>query len=200
MIDHYQLLGVAPSASVAEIRQAYGRLARERHPDRFTDPAEKARAQTALQDITTAFNALVNAKSRQEYDASRHRPQPRTPEDIARDAFERAQPLLETGPLEEMITLLRTAVHHAPEQAAYHAALGRALGRLPQSAREAVQVLEKATQLAPQSASAFADLAAVLARQGMRLRAQKAMDTALRLAPRDARLARLAAELGLGQP
>ena len=200
MIDHYQLLGVAPSASVAEIRQAYGRLARERHPDRFTDPAEKLRAQTALQDITTAFNALVNPKSRQEYDASRDRPQPRTPEEIARDAFERAQPLLETGPLGEVITLLRTAVHHAPDQAAYHAALGRALGRVPQSAREAVQVLERATQLAPHSASAFADLAAVLARQGMRLRAQKAMDMALRLAPRDARLLRLAAELGLGQP
>jgi curved DNA-binding protein CbpA len=200
MIDHYQLLGVAPSASTAEIRQAYARLARERHPDRFTDPAEKQRAQTALQDITTAFNALVNARSRQEYDQSRHRPQPRTPEDIARDAFERAQPLLEAGPLEEVVTLLRTAVHHAPDQAAYHAALGKVLARVPNSAREAVQVLERATQLAPQSASAFADLAAVLARQGLRLRAQKAMDTALRLAPRDARLARLAAELGLGQP
>jgi curved DNA-binding protein CbpA len=200
MIDHYQLLGVAPSASTTEIRQAYARLARERHPDRFTDPAQKQRAQTALQDITTAFNALMNPKSRQEYDASRHRPQPRTPEDIARDAFERAQPLLESGPLEELVTLLRTAVHHAPDQAAYHAALGRALARVPQAAREAVQVLEKATQLAPRSASAFADLAVVLARQGLRLRAQKAMDTALRLAPHDTRLARLAAELGLGQP
>jgi len=200
MIDHYQLLGVAPSASAAEIRQAYARLARERHPDRFTDPVEKQRAQTALQDITTAFNALVNPRSRQEYDQSRHRPQPRTPEEIARDAFERAQPLFETGPIEEAAALLRTAVHHAPDQAAYHAALGRALARVPQAAREAVQALEKATQLAPRSASAFADLAAVLARQGLRLRAQKAMDTALRLAPHDGRLARLAAELGLGQP
>jgi curved DNA-binding protein CbpA len=199
MIDYYQLLGVAPSSSPVDIRQAYARLARERHPDRFTDPAEKQRAQTAFQDITTAFNTLVNPRSRQEYDAARHRPQPRTPEDIARDAFERAQPLLEGGPLEEAVTLLRTAVHHAPDQAAYHAALGKALARVPQAAREAVQALEKATQLAPRSASAFADLATVLARQGMRLRAQKAMEAALRLAPRDARLARLAAELGLGQ-
>jgi len=200
MIDHYQLLGVAPSASAAEIRQAYARLARERHPDRFTDPVEKQRAQTALQDITTAFNALVNPRRRQEYDESRHKPVPRTPEDIAGDAFARAQPLLEGGQIEEAITLLQTAVHHAPGQAAYHAALGRALGRVPAFAREAVQALERATQLEPRSAAAFADLAAVLARQGLRLRAQKSMETALRLAPRDARLARLAAELGLGQP
>jgi curved DNA-binding protein CbpA len=200
MADYYQLLGVAPSASAAEIRHAYARLAREKHPDRFTDPAEKQRAQTVFQDITTAFNALMNPRSRQEYDASRHKPQPRTPEEIATDAFERAQPLLEAGQLEEAVTLLRTAVHHAPGQAAYHAALGRALGRVPAFAREAVQALERATQLEPRNAAAFADLATVLARQGLKLRAQKVIEAALRIAPRDARLARLAAELGLGQP
>jgi serine/threonine protein phosphatase PrpC len=128
MTDHYQMLGVAPTASTAEIRQAYARLARERHPDRFTDPAEKQRAQSALQDITTAFNELVNPRSRQEYDGARHKPVPRTPEEIASDAFERAQPLLEGGRLDEAVTLLRTAVHHAPDQAPYHAALGRAPG------------------------------------------------------------------------
>ena len=200
MSDHYQLLGVAPSASPAEIRQAYARLAREKHPDRFADPVAKQRAQSSFQDITTAFNTLMNPRSRQEYDEARHKPTPHTPEEIASDAFERAQPLLEGGQLEDAITLLRTAVHHAPEKAAYHAALGRAFGRVPALAREAVQALEKATQLDPRHASAFADLAVVLARQGLRLRAQKALEVALRLSPRDARLARLAAELGLGQP
>ena len=199
MTDHYQTLGVPPTASAAEIRQAYARLAREKHPDRFPDPAQKQRAQAALQDLTTAFNELVNPRSRQEYDATRHKPALRTPEEIAKDAFERAQPLLEGGGLEEAVNLLRTAVHHAPDQAAYHAALGRALARIPALARDAVQALERATQLAPHSPQAFADLATVLARQGLRLRAQKAMEAALRLAPRDARLARLAAELGLGQ-
>ncbi len=200
MSDYYQLLGVPPSASVAEIRQAYARVAREKHPDRFTDPVDKQRAQSAFQDVTTAFNALMNPRSRQEYDESRHKPHPRTPEEIARDAFDRARPLLEAGPIEDAVTLLRTAVHHAPDQAAYHAALGRALARVPQAAREAVQALEKAAQLAPQSAAVFADLATVLARQGLKLRAQKALETAQRLAPRDARIMRLAAELGLGQP
>jgi Flp pilus assembly protein TadD len=56
-------------------------------------------------------------------------------------------------------------------------------------------VLERATHLAPTNAAAFADLAAVLARQGLRLRAQKALEAAQRLAPRDPRVARVAAEL-----
>jgi curved DNA-binding protein CbpA len=196
--DYYQLLGVAPSAPTAEIRKAYALLAREKHPDRFTDPAEKVRAEKAFQDITTAFNALMNPRARAEHDERRSRPQPRTPEEVAADAFERGQAALEGGQVEEAITLLHTAVHHASGQAAYHAALGRALGRLPAHAREAVQALERATQLDPRSAAAFADLAVVLARQGLKLRAQKALEAALRLAPRDARLARLAAELGLG--
>jgi len=199
MSDHYELLGVSPSASAAEVRKAYARLAREKHPDRFTDPAEKQRAEKAFQDITAAFNALVHPDRRQEYDRERERPQPRTPEEIAADAFDRAQAALEAGQVEESITLLRTAVHHAPDKPAYHAALGRALGRVPSLAREAVQALEKATQLDPRNASAFAELAVVLARQGLRLRAQKALEAALRIAPRDPRLARLAAELGLGQ-
>jgi curved DNA-binding protein CbpA len=199
MADYYQLLGINPQASVAEVRQAYARLAREKHPDRFTDPEEKQKAQRAFQDITTAFNALSNPRSREEYDAARDKPVPRTPEEIAADAFERSQMALEAGQIEEAVTLAHTAVHHAPGQVAYQLALGRALARVPSAAREAVQALERATQLAPQNAAAFAELAAVLARQGLRLRAQKALETALRLAPRDARINRLAAELGLGQ-
>lgn len=198
MSDFYQMLGVAPTAQAAEIRQAYARIAREKHPDRVSDPAAKREAERLFQDITTAFNTLVNPRARQEYDEARRRPQPSTPEEIASDAFARGQALLEAGQLEEAVALLRSAVHHAPAEAAHHAALGRALARLPQASREAVQALERATQLAPRGAGAYADLAAVLARQGLKLRAQKALETAQRLAPRDPRIARLASELGLG--
>ena len=77
MSDYYELLGVAPSASAAEVRQAYVRLAREKHPDRFPDPAEKQRAQSAFQDITTAFNTLM---------------QPEQPPGVRRDAAQAAAP------------------------------------------------------------------------------------------------------------
>jgi curved DNA-binding protein CbpA len=196
MGSYYDRLGVSPAATAGEIRQAYLRLAREKHPDRFTDPAQKQSAQAEFQEITTAFNTLSNPRSRQEYDAELQRPPaPRTPEEQGKDAYARAQPLLRAGHYEEAVALLRAAVHHLPGEASCHAALGHALSHLPGGARDAIQALERATQIDPRDAAAFADLAWVLADQGLRLRAQKALAAAQRLAPRDPRIARLAAEL-----
>jgi curved DNA-binding protein CbpA len=196
MTDYYELLGVTKTASAGEIRKAYGRQAREKHPDRFPEGPEKDAASKHLQDITTAFNALSNEKSRSEYDQQRERPQPTTPEEIARDAFERYGPLLEAGQLDEAVTLLRTAVHHAPESAEYQAALGRALARATTAAREAIQVLEKATQLAPRDAGLFVDLALLLNRQGLKVRARRMLENAQRLAPGHSRVVRAASEIG----
>ncbi len=196
MPDYYELLGVASTASNGAIRKAYALLARDKHPDRFTDPEEHKKAERHFQDLTTAFNTLMNETHRQEYDASRERPQPTTPEEIARDAFERAGSHLEAGQIAEAVTLYQTAVHHAPEDAAYHVGLGKALSRDPASAREAIQMLERATQLAPKDAAGFAELAMVMHRQGLRLRAQRALDAAVRLSPNNRRVVAAISELG----
>jgi curved DNA-binding protein CbpA len=197
MIDYYEILGVSKTAAPAEIRGAYMRLAKERHPDRFSDPAEKERAQSFFKDLTAAFNTLFNENTRREYDAERARPHPVGPVEMAKDAFERAAKMLEAGQYAEGVTLLRTAVHHMPSEARYHHALGRALSRNPQSMREAIQAMERATQLSPSNATLFVDLAALLHQQGLTRRAQKSAEAALRLAPRDPRVQKIAGELGL---
>ena len=194
--DYYELLGVNPTASSGEIRKAYLRLAREKHPDRFSEGPEKDAASAVFQDLTTAFNTLCNERSRREYDETRSRPQPTTPEDIARDAFERSSPLLKRGALDEAVTLLRTAVHHAPDTAEYRAALGRALSRDPGAARESIQELDRAAKLAPRDAAILADLAILLHRQGLSLRAQRSLDAAKRLGPGHPRVTAAASEIG----
>ena len=84
MADYYEILGVARAAGASEIRQAYMRLAKQRHPDLFTDPQEKARAQSFFQDLTTAFNTLFNEKTRAAYDQESEKKKPTTPEEAAR--------------------------------------------------------------------------------------------------------------------
>ena len=71
MADFYEILGIPTTASAADVRQAYVRLAKERHPDRFPDPQEKEKAQSFFQDLTTAFNTLFNEGRRREYDQER---------------------------------------------------------------------------------------------------------------------------------
>jgi len=198
MADFYEILGVPRTASAAEIRKAYSVVARERHPDRFTDPAEKARAQEFFQKATEAFNTLFNERARSQYDVELAKPKLEAPADIAGDAFARAQKQMEARDLDGAIELLRAAVYHMPGEARYQAALGRVLARHPKTAREGVASLEEAARLAPRDAQVHAELALVLEGQGLHIRARKAAEAARSLAPDDPQVARIAAQLGIG--
>lgn len=184
MANFYELLGVSKTATSAEVRKAYALLAREKHPDRFPDPAQKERAQADFKLITEAFNTLSNEKNRREYDEALARPaRPMTPEEIAREAFERGMAAFQSSDFFGAVEMFRTALNHVPDEPRVLAALGRALVRNPHWVREGVQSLEKAAQLAPRSAPVHAELAEVLLAQNLRLRARRAAETALRLDP-----------------
>ncbi len=66
--SYYDLLEVKPTASVAEIRKAYFRLAKLYHPDRQAqDDAQSTEMFLAVQE---AYDVLSDAKRRLEYDES----------------------------------------------------------------------------------------------------------------------------------
>jgi DnaJ domain len=62
-VTHYQLLGVLPTASTAEIRAAYLQLARRWHPD-AGGSAERMRA------LNAAWAVLGDTRRRDEYDVA----------------------------------------------------------------------------------------------------------------------------------
>lgn len=66
--DYYATLGVAKSATAAEISKAYRKLARELHPDaRPDDPTAEAR----FKEVSEAHSVLSNPDKRKEYDQVR---------------------------------------------------------------------------------------------------------------------------------
>jgi curved DNA-binding protein CbpA len=194
--NYYEILGVPRNAPTAAVREAYLRQARERHPDRFTDPTAKRQAEESLKEITTAFNTLSNERLRQEYDGELERPRPTTPAEIAAQAYAQGLQQIEARDFAEAATSLRVAVHNAPNDARYHVALGRALMHNPRAGRDAIEALEAAARLAPTDAAPHLELARALAALGMRLRAQRALEAALRLAPQDAQARKVAREIG----
>jgi tetratricopeptide (TPR) repeat protein len=200
MVNYYEILGVPRTASSSEIRTSYAKLARERHPDRFADPVEKARAEEFFKDLTTAFNTLSNEKHRREYDAGLDRPQAAPPQEIAKNAYLRGIEMFEARKYHEAVELLRTAAAMFPEQAQFQAALGKALAKNPHWAREGMQAIEKAIQLAPRVAAYQIDLAELLLAHGLKLRARKAAEAALRLAPTDERAHRVMDQTGPDDP
>jgi len=70
---HYEELGVAPGATLAEIRAAYVALARVHHPDRTTDATAGDRAASAarMARVNAAWTVLSDPSRRAAYDARR---------------------------------------------------------------------------------------------------------------------------------
>jgi molecular chaperone DnaJ len=67
--DYYEILGVSPAASEAEIKKAYRRLARDHHPD---VNAHDHGAEERFKELTEAYEVLSNPESRRAYDTYGH--------------------------------------------------------------------------------------------------------------------------------
>ena len=73
-VGHYEVLGVTPDASMAEIKKAYLQAARNAHPDFHTEP-EVARlsAEDRMREINAAWAVLGDVDERSRYDQQRLR-------------------------------------------------------------------------------------------------------------------------------
>jgi curved DNA-binding protein CbpA len=71
--DHYAALDVDPAATRDEIREAWRFQLTAFHPDRFRDPAQRARAEEITKAANAAWQVLGDVSRRRRYDLRRER-------------------------------------------------------------------------------------------------------------------------------
>lgn len=68
--DYYEILGLTKSASAADIKSAYRKLALQWHPDKHKD--DKKAAEDKFKEINEAYQVLSDPKKKQAYDQFGH--------------------------------------------------------------------------------------------------------------------------------
>jgi len=183
----YEILGVETLASQDQIRAAFRRLARARHPDRFQGAA-RANAEREFQAITEAYNVLNDPTQRARYDstlASKTAQQLSNPREVARALLGRAVGLVKMGQAAEANEYFAQAIAHDPENAKAHHLYGVFLSRQVGGLEEGLRHLDQAVRLEPNDVKILIDASKAFARAKMLARATRFAQQAAQLSPED---------------
>jgi tetratricopeptide (TPR) repeat protein len=158
-MNPFNVLEIPPDASAEDIKAAYHRLAKRWHPDRFTG-AEKAEAENRFRELAEAFSILKDPAKRLSAQQQMPRTQPGAPVPAEPESAQERTP-------EDWASLAKAAFDD---------------GKLDQ----ARALIYYAIRMDEKKAQYHCLLASILEREGGDLRAVvKALETAVRLAPKD---------------
>jgi curved DNA-binding protein CbpA len=185
--NYYDVLGVARDASEAEIRSKFRVLARENHPDRFTDVEKKRAAEDRFQLLTEAMNVLTNEPRRKAHDAEleKNRPVSQDPAGQARVFLAKGVKSYREGNFPDAISQFELAVnHYDKDPKAYHY-LALACMKVVGQIRKGVDAIEGAIRLDQNNALFHRDAGKLYVMAGLNAKAERHLEEALKWLPED---------------
>jgi curved DNA-binding protein CbpA len=189
--NHYEALGVLPSASAGDLKAAYVAAARQYHSDAFSglDLGSARRiAEELFAKVSEAHQVLSDAQKRVEYDAYLDRKAKGLPTDVAAvvragGLFQRGEKLFQAAKWQEAEAVFRQAIELNQAEAEFHAYLGMAMFRAGGNADEAVGLVERALRMDPRLRSAALFLSRMHEARGDEERAKAVLRDALKTDP-----------------
>ncbi len=190
-LGYYGILGITERASEEEIREAYYKVAKEFHPDRyFSLPSDdiKEKINTIFSFATEAYETLSNEAKKREYDGSLSvkSEKPASKAEMAKARFNQGRTLLMMRNYSDAVTLFAQAVYFDNSTASYHYYHGLTLSKLNRF-KEAAKAINEAVKLNPLKADYVAELGHVFLMLGFKARAQNSFKKALELSPSNER-------------
>jgi curved DNA-binding protein CbpA len=154
---HYEVLDISQSATIAQIKEAYFRLAKQYHPDKLhqESPEVFKRVQNAFTLLAQAYETLKDVKSRELYDFKLRRDGKATKSEESNesqlqthsDFFEAGVKMIERELYDQAIAYLGQAVRLSPNTPRYRAFYGTAMGQNPRFKHQAEAELQTAVRL-----------------------------------------------------
>jgi len=199
--DYYEILDLPLKAEAAELKEAYYKLARRYHPDRFhlkSGTALHTNLVSAFAKVTQAYETLMNPSARASYDVTLEKKRafssanPKrayaSRDDEADFDYSAENPehnyregvtAIQQGRINAAINHLGAAVRAVPSEARYRAQYGRALAANERMRRLAETELQEAVRLDPKNPAYRIILAELFIDLGFHRRAQTELERAL---------------------
>src|SRR4029078_10920731 len=200
-VNYYEVLGVERSASEAEIRDRFRRLARDNHPDRYTGP-DKGDAERRFQTLTEAVNVLTNAARRKQHDAELSSPIAKGGSvdfaQIAKAYLSKGAKAWKENDWRAAYENFDMAVKHTPADAKAHHYLALASMRTG-NLRQAVQAIEAAVQKEPVNSVYLKEAGQICRRAGLVAKAERSFVEALQWDPANLEIQGALAEIRSGR-
>lgn len=203
---HYEMLDLAPSADLSEIKRKYFSLAKSFHPDLYHKTVEKEvhkTIQSAFTELAQAYDTLKDEEAREVYDFKLRKvlekfketkvenSQSATKADVAleeqailaTDNFDTGYDHLMEANYYDSLPFLGRAVHLEPDNARYHAFYGKALSFDKNQHHKAETELQTAIKIDPENTIYRIMLAELFVEIGLVARAKGELNRLLKIAP-----------------
>jgi len=189
-MDYYQVLNLTSTASSAEIKKSYFRLAKKFHPDHFDRnlPHEiKGVVDEVFDAISKAYQVLSDEEKRAAYDSKPESISPveekRSGVKMAEVKFRQGKTLYDSGRYDEALGLLEEAVRLHGTRSRYFLLLALTQLKIPSLHKKSEANFMKAISLDQWNAEAYVGLGLLYKKEGLSVKAKKQFEKAISIDP-----------------